>query len=99
MSERQLTTDSRFRYRGPTSGATLRVAGNLDREVMFHDGQEYLLPGDHRHIKRLVAQGYLTPIDEPAKAKTPAPTPTTRTPRGSKAAAASSVETNNQENR
>lgn len=77
MTERQaggapIAPLSRFTYRGPTSGMTLKRDGAPPIEVMLYDGKDVEVPADHPHVVTLVAQRFLTPVEVPAAAATDA---------------------------
>ena len=49
---------TRYLYRGPMSGATLRGG----REVLLHDGKPVDLPADNSWVRDLVVRGHLVEI-------------------------------------
>ena len=59
-------TDTRYRYSGPLSGVTLRVAGEAgtvkEVEKALHPGAEVLLPADHPYVRKLMLKGFLTEV-------------------------------------
>jgi len=55
-------------YNGPLSGVTLKD-GEKAKEVMLFPGKEIDLPETNEYVKRLVAQGYLKPVEVKKKKK------------------------------
>jgi hypothetical protein len=75
------TTNTRFLYRGPTSGATLRLPEGKSLEVMLFDGEVVELPASNAHVGKLIAQGFLTETTDDKDDKTaPANRRSTRSP-------------------
>lgn len=64
----------KYLYKGPSSGVTLRD-GEIETEIMLHDGAEVDLPEWHEYTQTLLALGHLTAvIEKPAKASKTATT-------------------------
>lgn len=59
----------KYRYSGPTSGATLRNDEDETKyqEIMLHTGAEVDLPEGHEYTKTLLALGHLTPTSVPSR--------------------------------
>lgn len=52
----------KYKYTGPTSGATIKTKEKKSIEVIFHDGKDYELPEDNAYVKTLIARGHLKEI-------------------------------------
>ncbi|MDZ7887749.1 MAG: hypothetical protein U5M72_00275 [Pseudomonas sp.] len=64
---------TRYLYKGPQSGAQLRVGAKAELlEVQLHPGKPVDLPADHEYTLVLIALKHLEPIIEEAAAA-PAP--------------------------
>jgi hypothetical protein len=63
MSAQQSNSLTPFVYRGPTSGLTLVVEDGSALETMLFDGEIVSLPAENEHVKTLVAQDFLTPVE------------------------------------
>jgi hypothetical protein len=71
-------TLTRYRYNGPPSGVSLRLAQHaetLDRQL--HPGEPVELPADHDYTRVLLALNHLQPLPNHTKTagKTPKPQP------------------------
>ena len=64
---------TRYLYKGPQSGAQLRVGAKAELlEVQLHPGKPVELPADHEYTLVLLALKHLEPLTEDAPAA-PAP--------------------------
>ena len=64
----------KFKYKGPLSSVSYRIGtgkGAQIQDVSLLTGVTYMLPGDHPHVQRLVAQGRLVPVKEPKQEPKP----------------------------
>jgi hypothetical protein len=52
----------KYKYTGPPSSVTLRVAGEADMDVAWVDGKEYTLPAAHQYVVDLCELKMLTEV-------------------------------------
>jgi len=60
MAQKEKLT--RYKYRGPRSGVTLRLSDGTEREVQFIPGSELELPADHPYVRKLALKKHLTEV-------------------------------------